>query len=959
MLIDLCNFEIYKSPQVRGSYELVPLHTFDVNAKKLSVNGTLSFGNMQRYIKTVPIDDYSIEGYDDSSNPTTTVYLTTSQAKKDAEFDIWYRLTVPLPEYVRFHSPFCWVATFGKHFLDYLGSHPPATIGLTSFQVSFYKWLSKRFACNHSFQTWFKEFGRTDFRIPVNAYIAFLERQASNLSNSKELLHHPVWEDCSRKELNISCGNTVATPIVKHCFQNSYFGAYVDDMPVAKAVRKEQDSRKLALSFPKDSFDQVLHEGNCAITSSPQHRTSTSQTKIAGLINIGDVVVTRRDERGQWKASDDEWLSYVQRIEPLQDGIMRLYVIWLYRPTDTTISTATYPFEREMFFSDNCNCTESPLLSADVVRKVSVDWHPRNLNTTKDIFIRQKYVTNDTSFVTLKDSDLRCRCGIEKNVDSYSRGDCVYVSRATKERTLLEPVIVTSIYKATDKIKVRRLCRLRRDCLSLTHNTRRHTIEQNELVWTEEFFIVCPSHIKRRCHIRFFPIDDVLSRNVPLPYNQGGNGDFWIISTRIVGTNDDPHLGYLTEPPCPMKQGPDFSHPEQSLKPLLGLSIFSGGGNFDRGLEDGGPVEFQIAIDISGPAVRTQRANARHDAFQTYWGSVDDYLRAVLAGNRMDCIARVGKIQFIAAGSPCQGFSPMQPNTKSEASLRNASHVTSFCSFVDIYRPEYAVLENVINITDKRKGFEGDKVFSQIIACLVGLGYQTQQFLMDAWCYSSSQHRSRLFISVAAPGMIPIPQPPLTHAHPSNIIARSLGKLPNGERFGGRENYATPFEFATVGEAARDLPDIGSGTSQTCIPYPDHRAPWIIGAKDRIIMERIPRTVPGQGYVEAMHLNLIPHILQKHNKKEFGKSFRRLRENGKFPTITTNLNVQDNRCGGVLHWDQPRMMSIQEARRAQGIPDNEVIIGKESQQFRIIGNGVDRNVALILGLSLRQAWESS
>lgn len=49
-------------------------------------------------------------------------------------------------------------------------------------------------------------------------------------------------------------------------------------------------------------------------------------------------------------------------------------------------------------------------------------------------------------------------------------------------------------------------------------------------------------------------------------------------------------------------------------------------------------------------------------------------------------------------------------------------------------------------------------------------------------------------------------------------------------------------------------------------------------------------------------------------------------------------------------------MTIMEARRAQGIPDSEVLVGTRTEQLRIVGNGVARTVSMALGLSLRAAW---
>lgn len=54
-----------------------------------------------------------------------------------------------------------------------------------------------------------------------------------------------------------------------------------------------------------------------------------------------------------------------------------------------------------------------------------------------------------------------------------------------------------------------------------------------------------------------------------------------------------------------------------------------------------------------------------------------------------------------------------------------------------------------------------------------------------------------------------------------------------------------------------------------------------------------------------------------------------------------------------MHWDEPRLLTIMEVRRAQGFLDDEVLIGSPSEKMRIVGNSVDRRVALVLGLALR------
>ena len=74
------------------------------------------------------------------------------------------------------------------------------------------------------------------------------------------------------------------------------------------------------------------------------------------------------------------------------------------------------------------------------------------------------------------------------------------------------------------------------------------------------------------------------------------------------------------------------------------------------------------------------------------------------------------------------------------------------------------------------------------------------------------------------------------------------------------------------------------------------------------------------------------------------------------PTITTRCSVADGFTGRLLHWEADRCLTVMEVRRAQGYPDREVLIGTPANQWKVVGNGVARGVALALGLSLRSAW---
>lgn len=295
----------------------------------------------------------------------------------------------------------------------------------------------------------------------------------------------------------------------------------------------------------------------------------------------------------------------------------------------------------------------------------------------------------------------------------------------------------------------------------------------------------------------------------------------------------------------------------------------------------------------------------------------------------------------------------------SEQSLTYASHITTSCTAEDVYRPLYGVLENVVNMASTRAGLEDQNVLSQLVACLVSMGYQVSQYIMDSWTYGSCQRRSRIILTIVAPGLESILQPPHTHSRSyKDTTARSLGKLPNGERFGDRKHYATPFPHVTAEAATSDLPDIGNGNVQTCIRFPDHRLSLGVFSKARALIECILIDPPGCKYTDALQLGLVPPSLQL-TKKETTKSYQRIKSTDLIPTLTTVINMQDARNSASVHWSQHRPLSIQEAKRTQGYKDHEPIVGTLSEQWKILGNGVNRKVSFAVGLALRDAFTKS
>jgi DNA (cytosine-5)-methyltransferase 1 len=958
--VDLQDFEIYRSPESeKRAYELICLHYLEIPiTKKLCFDGFICLGATKHFVHAVPIEDSSIEGYGDLENAGVTTYIQSTLAAKDTVYDIWYRLNNAASGYRKFQKAFLWVAQLGKHVIDYLESQPLGSVGLNDFREGFHAWtMTQPFAQCSDFGRWHGAFRhQTDFRVGVNVYIEYFYNQAFNLPNSKQLLAHPLWSECMAKDLTAIepqervIEQTIATPEVFSCFKDMYFGGQLRKQRPVETIAIEQERRKRKLGFAKRRSAR---------------QTTTTRPNVCipygnSPVRVGDIVALTPDETDSrvWRNTNWDWLAYVQATELLKNGVQKLFVLWIYRHHETNISTARYPYDNEVFLSDNCNCTEGELLSTDIKGRYDIDWSPSKIDANH-FFIRQTYVTQDSAFVTVQSSHKTCICLRPKSSpeETYHRGDTVYMARALHGIQILDPVVIQGIDHANQTTTIRKLLRLKRDCEELATEAGRVDLAPNELVLTDEYEVVVLSRIQRRCHIKFVSKSDIVNDRIPFTYNRGGAGDLWFLAMGTITKAQEKSLVFLRSLPNSFNEGPDMTSSQQTLR---GMSLFSGGGSLDRGLEEGGAVVFNSAVDFSQHVIHTQRANSKNpEAMSLFCGYVDDHLNAALEGNRPNVIPRVGDVDLIAAGSPCPGFSALQRNFLSEQSLRNASHITTFCSYVDLYRPLYGVLENVVNMASTRVGYEDQNVLSQVVACLVSMGYQCNQYIMDAWSYGSAQQRSRLILTIAAPGLEPIAQPWHTHARPLEETAgKSLGRLPNGERFGEREYYPTPFAYVPASTVSDELPDIGTGVIQTCIPFPDHRVPRLPTRKQRALVKCIPTQPPGCGYREADQRGLIPTLLRD-PRTEAGRAYRRIKAKGLVPCITTRLAVHNSRAGASLHWDQHRSNSVLEARRTQGYMDQEPIIGSLIEQYKIVGNGVDRKVAFAIGLALLRAVQKN
>lgn len=987
-------------------YVDVPVYPFELRAlhdhatrtgnQHFYFDGVLRVGDVQHYVCKVRFDQIPLGNY--GKDPETgrhhpsvgdQLWVLSKLNEKRDKFhgqasrgtDIYYQLKNPSTEYARFHNAFLWVADLAKHVVDFceykIGSG--SNVSIHHFKEDFAGWLRETHRTSPPFLKWYQQRNCDDFRQSVIANEPFIRKEtfgvlagkARHIHLFREIaapfnIYKRVGWAATKKDPNSkkAIPHTIVTPYIYECFSRLHLAQLLK--PVEPSVRTEEAIKR---SWPENT-------SNClAFTRSPEAGSFKDRKAMTDSIRPGDLISTppdAKDSGTRWltEKEDKKWLGLVQSVCKTKKGERFFDIIWLYQPDDTPCCSMRYPWDNELFLGNHCTCDQgirSKIGEDQVIGVHSVEWFGTP-GTRADFFVRQTYLTAGRRFVTLEKGHLKCEHNRDDQpLPKYLVGDTVLV--LTSGTAVLEPHELLG-FLDNRRVRLRRLRRRR----ELTNNC-----PPNELVYTEEETQASVEALASKCIIRFYSP----SETIPAPYNRNGTGNAFFITSRLL---DDGSLQPLGSDRPQLRQGFD---PKRREKKLRALDLFCGCGNFGRGLEDGGAVKARWANDIWETAIHTYMANVEPgpDSVKPFLGSIDDLLHHALEGKFGASVPRPGQVDAIFGGSPCPGFSLMTNDKTTLSQIKNRSLIASFASCIDFWRPRWGILENVRTIVQSSKKRTED-FFSQLICALVGMGYQVQIVLGDAWSQGDPQKRVRAFLCFAAPG-VRLPEPPYpSHSNPKHVLSGGLGRMSHGEPYVTRTDLPTAFRYVTAGEATSDLPDIYDAKPDTCVPFPDHRLSISIGSgiqrrredsegkNRRTQLLNIPTRPYGASFAKAWYgpgakgvggeADMFPHerdafpMRDSHRTMRLSHGWGRAHPHKLFGTVTTYCHVTDARTGGdLMHWDQPRPLTVMEVRRAQGVPDDEVMCGTPREQWEMVGNGVARGMSVALGLSLREAWRGS
>ncbi|KAI0487020.1 S-adenosyl-L-methionine-dependent methyltransferase [Xylaria cf. heliscus] len=990
--LELDHFSIYIDNSTFPN-ELRPLqHLVSRTVKCMYFDGVLQHGDSKFYLRRVPFYRLPVGNYGESTHTVGGQIWILSKLNESLGRAVYYRLRLPAPEYQRFHTPFLWIADLAKHVIDYCEYRREENthVVLRDLRSRFSFWLMSIHEGSAVFQKWHAVNANTDFRGAFIANMDYIFEEANGLDPDITSWHH-IWREVktldhyqpnlgsclsrSSSELldhvevtpnvgrNDAPSKTIVTPYVYNLFSHMVFGMLLEQKEISLSV----EMRKTI--FIKNT--ESMHTQNGKFRSI--RRSSIDHTALVESIEPGDVISTLPDDNAttdtEWKRElskhyqgEYRWFGLVRKVYNRSYGKRSFDILWLYQSIDTPCSVMKYPWANELFLSDNCTChagisSIAKVQGHQILSTHEVEWFG-SPSTSAEFFVRQTYVASDRRWTSLRKEHLVCgdETAFSKEPDPSTRYQVGHTVLVETKRMHLETFIIECSFeeKGTRYARMRRLWR-RRD----VDKTAR-LAPPNELVYSRQIVEIHARKINRRCLVRTFcPHEEI-----PPPYNRDGTGDAFFIryqETEAEGiTEYRPLDSRLLEL---FRQGFDPSNTK--LGKLQGLDLFCGGGNLGRGIEEGGAVEMKWANDIWEGAIHTYMANTNPAHCTPFLGSVDDLLGHALEGEQG--VPTPGDVHFIGAGSPCPGFSSLTADKTTSHQRKNQSFVASFASYVELYRPLYGVLENVPNMVMKG-GSRDSCVFSQLVCALVGLGYQVQILLLDAWSFGSAQKRSRVFLAFTAPGLRMPKAPKASHSHPDGIPLRKLGEMSCGRPFDSGERVPTPFKFVSMRNAVGDLPNIQDGKADYCVGYPDHRLSMYYSAAMRKQLQHIPTHPYGMNFAKSWWgAPGLPRVMTEIERSLFpkdgskrvtqkSKGWGRVNPNGLIGTIPTKCTPTDLRIGQMNHWEQNRPTTVMEARRAQGFPDHEVLVGSRAEQYKIIGNSVSRHVALALGLAIREAW---
>lgn len=347
------------------------------------------------------------------------------------------------------------------------------------------------------------------------------------------------------------------------------------------------------------------------------------------------------------------------------------------------------------------------------------------------------------------------------------------------------------------------------------------------------------------------------------------------------------------------------------------VSLFSGAGGLDIGLEDAG-FQSLFATDADADCVQTLTINKQQEILSSsgrpHLSSAKIVLSDVADLSSKDILDSTGQeLDLLVGGPPCQPFSS---SGKQLSVLEKRGQLfLHFVRLAEEIQPRAILFENVRGlVTARGQSGEPGEALASVKASFEDIGYATSFALLNAADYGCPQRRVRLFMIAAKDFCIPsFPLP--THS-----------RSPETGLFGSVS------EWKTLGDLLSELP-----------PPKDEE----IVRPTAQLSSKLAEIGPGSGLKSPGRSE--PTRPGGH----WGYRQGTFIADPELPARTvTASSSQDwiRTTDGLL-----RRLTLRECAALQGFPVDWMFFGNKASQFRQVGNAVPVAFGQILGSLLRKA----
>ncbi|MDB6444046.1 DNA cytosine methyltransferase [Pseudomonas sp. 21TX0197] len=399
--------------------------------------------------------------------------------------------------------------------------------------------------------------------------------------------------------------------------------------------------------------------------------------------------------------------------------------------------------------------------------------------------------------------------------------------------------------------------------------------------------------------------------------------------------------------------------PRSPAKSLTFIDAFAGCGGLSLGLMQAG-LTGRFAIEHDKFAFGTLKANllAERTPYNYVWprwlpkepiGIVE-----LLTNYRARLEELSGSVDILVGGPPCQGFS--SAGRRQHDDPRNQLF-ESYLNLVDIIKPKAVLIENVRGFTLDFSDGDEIKNFSQALRARLSDAYTTHEQLLDLSIFGVPQARTRYFV-LAFRAELNVSDP---FAHLQNRLPSFLRSL----RLNAPVSSGSAISDLEIGRAGRQPSTESKGFEETRYAGPLTHYQKLMNAgcnaptnlrlarHTESIVSRFKEIIELSHAAGRLNISIGAEMRARFGIKKM--ALRVLDPDRPSPTITS---MPDD----LLHYSEPRTLTVRENARLQSFPDWYTFQGKytsgghlrkqEVPRFTQVANAVPPLAARAIGETL-------